>query len=542
MTGAMSTVRIAEVVGVKRSNPGVAATESLPSEHLAFERQLVDLSSRFTNVRSEQVEPEIERALRQLIAFLGVDRATFGEFTAGGDANVLCSVAVDGVEPFPCGPIPDSFSWYLEEVRAGRTIVIPSIDDLPPEATGTAEVLRRSGLRSHVGIPIRVDGRIAAGIGFAAFRSLRVWPKDLIARLKLIGEVFAQALARKRYDEKITAALEEVRQLKARLERENAYLKETAQTKLPQGLLSRSPRFKAVLADIAQVAPTGSTVLILGETGSGKEVVAQAIHDASGRKGRPMIKVNCAALPATLIESELFGREKGAYTGAMARQAGRFEVADGSTIFLDEIGELPLELQSKLLRVLQEGEFERLGGTQTIKINARMIAATNRDLARAVSEGKFREDLFYRLNVFPIEVPPLRDRREDIALLAWTFVKEFSATMGKPIERIAEESMTAMEAYAWPGNVRELRNVIERAMILARGPTLYVVLGRTAIHKSSPKATEGTLEECERTHILSVLNGCRWRIRGCGGAGELLDMKPTTLEARIKKLGLKRPQ
>ena len=535
-------MQIAEVVGVKRLNPSVATTETLLSEHLEFERQLVELSSRFTNVPSEQVEPEIERALRQLIAFLGFDRASFGELTADGDANVLCSVAVEGVEPFPCGPMPASFSWYVEEVRAGRTIVIRSLDDLPAEATGTAEAFRRSGLRSHVGIPIRVDGRIAAGIAFAAFRSMRAWPKDLIARLKLIGEVFAQALARKRYDEKITAALEEVQQLKARLERENAYLKEAAQITLPQGLLSRSPRFKAVLAEIAQVAPTGSTVLILGETGSGKEVVAQAIHDASGRKGRPMIKVNCAALPATLIESELFGREKGAYTGAMARQAGQFEIADGSTIFLDEIGELPLELQSKLLRVLQEGEFERLGGTQTIKINARMIAATNRDLGRAVSEGKFREDLFYRLNVFPIEVPPLRDRREDIALLAWTFVKEFSATMGKPIERIAEESMTAMEAYPWPGNVRELRNVIERAMILARGPTLYVVLGRTAVHKSSSNASGGTLEECERTHILRVLDGCRWRIRGSGGAGELLDMKPTTLEARIKKLRLKRPQ
>ena len=235
----------------------------------------------------------------------------------------------------------------------------------------------------------------------------------------------------------------------------------------PQGIVGKSPRFLSVLDEIGQVAQTDSTVLLLGETGTGKEVLAQAIHDTSARKDRPMVKVNCAALPAALIESELFGREKGAFTGALARQAGRFEIADGSTIFLDEVGELPLELQPKLLRVLQEGEFERLGGSRTIKVDARVIAATNRPLAQAVSEGRFREDLFYRLEVFPVEVPPLRERREDIPLLSWTFVKEFSNSMGKAIDTIADNSMAALLAYPWPGNVRELRNVIERAMILS---------------------------------------------------------------------------
>ena len=227
-------------------------------------------------------------------------------------------------------------------------------------------------------------------------------------------------------------------------------------------------RFRAVIEEVGQVAQTNTTVLLLGETGTGKEVLAQAIHDASARKDRPMVKINCAALPAALIESELFGREKGAFTGAIARQAGRFEIADGSTIFLDEIGELPLELQPKLLRVLQEGEFERLGGSRKIKVDVRIIAATNRNLAHAVSEGKFREDLFYRLEVFPIELPALRERPEDIPFLSWMFVKEFSTSMGKPIEKIASDSMTALLAYPWPGNIRELRNVIERAMILAR--------------------------------------------------------------------------
>ena len=252
-----------------------------------------------------------------------------------------------------------------------------------------------------------------------------------------------------------------------------------------------------------------------------------------------MVKINCAALPASLIEAELFGREKGAYTGALARQMGRFEIADGSTILLDEVGELPLELQPKLLRVLQDGSFERVGSTRTISVNVRVIAATNRDLARAVAEGGFREDLYYRLNVFPVAVPPLRERREDIPLLAWEFVKELGESMGKPIEHIADESMKALQVYPWPGNVRELRNVIERAMILARGATLHVSLAR--VPTSAPgKAPVGTLEASERAHILRALEHTGWRVRGPGGAAEVLGIKPTTLDSRIKKLGIRR--
>jgi transcriptional regulator with GAF, ATPase, and Fis domain len=293
-----------------------------------------------------------------------------------------------------------------------------------------------------------------------------------------------------------------------------------------------------VIEEVAQVAQTNSTVLLQGETGSGKEVLAQAIHDASARNTRPMVKVNCAALPASLIESELFGREKGAFTGALARQPGRFEIADGSTIFLDEVGELPLELQPKLLRVLQEGEFERLGGSKTIKVDARIIAATNRRLEQAVRDGRFREDLFYRLNVFPIEVPPLRERREDIPLLSWTFVKEFSNSMGKPVDEIADESMVALQAYHWPGNIRELRNIIERAMILNQGSTLFIKLAHTVLRPVPVAAMAGSLDEAERTIILQALKQCSWRIRGATGAAALLDVKPTTLESRIKKLEL----
>src|SRR5450755_1809283 len=517
-----------------------AANRSPSVEELvAFERMLADLSARMANVPADRVEAEMQMAQAILRQFLGFDRSTFAEFQDDGSLVVLSSTAVEGVEATPLGPLPPHLSWFIAKLRAGEIFAVQNpADDLPPEAVGEAEYFERTGLHSHLSIPFRIGGRIIGAIAFAAFRDTRSWPVDLIARLTLVGEVFAHAIARKREQEKLLGALAEIKVLKDRLERENSYLQHVAQIRLPQGLTSHSPGFLSVIREAAQVAQTSSTVLLLGETGSGKEVLAQAIHDASARKDRPMIKVNCAALPASLIESELFGREKGAFTGALARQPGRFEIADGSTIFLDELGELPLELQPKLLRVLQGGEFERLGGSKTIKVDARVIAATNRPLEQAVREGKFREDLFYRLDVFPIEVPPLRDRREDIPLLSWTFVKEFSNSMGKPIEEIADESMSALENYHWPGNIRELRNVIERAMILSQGPKLYIKLRHTTLRPSVVKLTAGSLDEAERSIILQAVEQCNWRIRGSNGAAALLDIKPTTLESRIKKLGL----
>jgi formate hydrogenlyase transcriptional activator len=517
----------------------VAASDASAEELLAFERMLADLSARFANVPAEKVEFEIQLAQKKLRQFLGFDRCNFGEFDQDGSLSVISSSANDEIGPLPLGPFVPHLPWYLSQLLAGEKIVFQNLrDDLPPEAAIEAEYWRSFGLHSHLSIPLRIGGRIVGVIAFAAFKETRAWPEDLIARLKLVGEVFAHAIARKREQEKLVAAVAEIKSLKDRLEQENAYLQCTAQIRPPQGLTSHSPCFLSVIEEIAQVAQTSSTVLLQGETGCGKEVVAQAIHDASSRKDRPMIKVNCAALPVSLIESELFGREKGAFTGALARQPGRFEIADGSTIFLDEVGELPLELQPKLLRVLQEGEFERLGGTKTIKVDARVIAATNRPLAQAVKEGKFREDLFYRLDVFPIEVPPLRERRQDIPLLSWTFVKEFSNSMGKRIDEIADESMLALREYHWPGNVRELRNVIERAMILNHSPRLCIKLGQTTLRPIALKATAGSLDEAERSIILQAVEQCNWRIRGSNGAAALLDIKPTTLESRIKKLGL----
>jgi transcriptional regulator with GAF, ATPase, and Fis domain len=283
------------------------------------------------------------------------------------------------------------------------------------------------------------------------------------------------------------------------------------------------------------VAATGSTVLIQGETGTGKELLAQTIHSHSERGKRPMVKVNCAALPAALVESELFGREKGAFTGALNRQVGRFELADGSTLFLDEIAEMPIETQAKLLRVLQEGEFERLGSPRTIKVDVRVIAATNRDLAEEVKQGRFRRDLYYRLHVFPIQVPPLRERPDDIPRLVWEFANEFGERMGKKVRRIHASDMQALVAYSWPGNIRELRNVIEHAMIVSHGETLE-------LHHVAPgsrqDAAPTTLEEVERRHIQATLKATHGRVKGAGGAAELLGLNPSTLYSRMRKLGI----
>jgi transcriptional regulator with GAF, ATPase, and Fis domain len=304
-------------------------------------------------------------------------------------------------------------------------------------------------------------------------------------------------------------------------------------------IVGGSPAIRRLLEQARLVAATDSTVLLMGETGTGKELIATYIHGLSARRAKAMVRVNCGAIPNTLIESELFGRERGAFTGADSRQIGRFELADRSTIFLDEIGDLPTDVQVKLLRVLEERQIERLGSPNSIRIDTRIIAATNRDLEKRIEEDAFREDLFYRLNVFPIQVPPLRQRSEDIPLLTWRFVDEFSKTFGKRIEAISDETMTALRDYAWPGNIRELRNVVERAMILAKGPTLSITppAPTRAVGSRSVK-----IADVERAHILSILESARWRIRGAGGAADQLGLRPTTLETRMAKLGLTRPK
>ena len=347
---------------------------------------------------------------------------------------------------------------------------------------------------------------------------------------------------RKESEAALQTLLEEVNQLKNQLEVENVYLKE--EIKLEHNfseIVGRSDAIKYILRKIEQVAPTDATVLISGETGTGKELVARAIHGESLRRDRPLVKVNCAALSPGLIESELFGHEKGAYTGAAGRKIGRFELADGATLFLDEIGELPTELQVKLLRVIQEGEFERLGGNRTIKVDVRIVAATNRNLWAEVQAGTFREDLWYRLNVFPITMPPLRQRSEDIPLLVRQFVKRFSKKMGKRITSVTPATLNALCNYLWPGNVRELANVIERAVINNNGPVLQITNFTEAFRGAEPSTPKKTLEELEREYILTVLDSTGWRVEGHSGAAEILGLHPSTLRTRMAKLKIQKP-
>jgi transcriptional regulator with GAF, ATPase, and Fis domain len=339
-------------------------------------------------------------------------------------------------------------------------------------------------------------------------------------------------------------ALAEIQCLKDRLSAENVYLREEVSRDYePEDIVGESDLFKILLERVDQVATTDSSLLIVGETGTGKELIARRTHDHSARRLGPFVRVNCASLPPRLIESELFGYEKGAFTGALGRQIGRFELADGGTVFLDEIGELPLELQAKLLHVLQNREFERIGGSTTIRVDMRVMAATNRDLQKAMREDRFRPDLYYRLAVVPVEIPPLRLRRDDIPLLAWHFVAKKQVRLGKNIEEISPSAMEMLTAYDWPGNVRELENVIERAMILSRGSILEVEeISRPHTQPLvAPPAGSSIMEDIDREHIVRILNECKWRVKGAGGAAGRLGLNPSTLYSRMKKLGIQRP-
>jgi formate hydrogenlyase transcriptional activator len=370
--------------------------------------------------------------------------------------------------------------------------------------------------------------------------------RDITER-KLIAEALQQAHneLERRVDERtieLRTALSEIKTMKDQLEAENIYFRQEIKMQHQFGhILGQSDGLKYVLYRAEQVAPTNTTVLILGETGTGKELIAAAIHNLSPRKDRPLITVNCAALPANLIESELFGREKGAFTGADTRQVGRFEVANGSTLCLDEIGELPPEAQAKLLRAIQHNEFERLGSSHTIKVDARIVATTNRNLEEEVRRGRFRQDLYYRLNVFPITVPPLRQRTEDIPLLVQAFIERYARKLGKQITSIQKETMKVLQDYPWPGNVRELESVLERAVILCPGPVLQLA-DKLEISSLPLSSAVRTLEEMERNQIVKILSETRWRIEGKDGAAAILGLHPSTLRARMHKLGIVRPE
>ena len=396
------------------------------------------------------------------------------------------------------------------------------------------EKLLDEGIRSYIVAPLIGKEKPLGTLNVGSETAHRYSEDDALFLLEVAGQV---ALAIENM-----LAYEEIASLKARLEQENIYLQEEIRTEHNfEEIVGQSAAIRKALQAIETVAPTDATVLVLGETGTGKELVARAVHNLSRQKDQPLVKVNCAALASTLIESELFGHEKGAFTGALARKIGRFELANGGTIFLDEIGDLPLELQAKLLRVLQEGEFERVGGSQTINVSVRVIAATNRNLTEAMKAGSFRSDLFFRLNVFPLASPALRERREDIPLLVAHFLGRFARKFGKPLERVSKKSMDRLMRYDWPGNVRELVSVIERAAILARSPVVHVEDSLDLrLRADADSCGLEKLEDVERAHILRALEGTNWTIDGPRGAALILGLHSNTLRSRMQKLGIKK--
>jgi len=501
---------------------------------LGIERLLAELATGFVGLPADQVDGAIGSAQRRIVETLGLDRSSLLQLNPDGEMELTHSWVRPGLQAYPAKILAgESAPWLLGKLLKGETIRMSRHDDLPPEAARDLEFLREYGPKSTVIFPLRIEGRVFGGLAFGTLTKEMNWTDTMVARLHLVAMLFTNTLARKRSEE-------EVRRLTEQLQQEKVYLQEEVQALHGHGeIVGSSSALRGVLTQMERVASTDATVLILGETGTGKELIANRIHELSRRSKRVMITVNCAALSPTLIEAELFGREKGAYTGALSRQAGRFELADGSTLFLDEVTELPLDLQAKLLRVLQDGQFERLGGTKALKVNVRFIAASNRDMAKAVAEGSFRSDLYYRLNAFPITVPPLRERTDDIPALAWAFAKRVGHALGKPVERIPKNVMATLQLYPWPGNVRELRNLIERSIILGDSSTLRLPPSDAATEPQ--KAATLTCDDAERAHILQVLKRTRWRIRGKGGAAEILGLKPTTLEARMKKLALLRP-
>ena len=639
-------------------------------DRLRFEQMIANLSARFINMPPERLDTQIENALHMLLEFFQVDRVGLLHTLPGKDAWKITHAAYsEHATPVPKGTIlPRSINpWAYDRLTdEGKVVSYARVDDMPDEAHADKQTWKEWGIRSNLTMPILKREAVVHMISINALQKERVWPEVFIPRLQMLGEIFVNALERRKIEQalreseerldlaaasagagvwsldvetdrfwvtdklrdifqfapdedltfgrfleavhpddrenveatlahslatrdlarleyrivlpdgdlrwvisrgrsypgtpaqpervmgvtmditprktmeaRIQTQLEEIQLLKQQLEQENVYLRD--EIKLRQGhegIIAHSRAMKQIMAQVEQVAPTDATVLIAGETGTGKELLARRIHALSRRKERTLVTISCANLPPTLIESELFGREKGAYTGALTRMAGRFEVAHRSTLFLDEIGELPLDLQAKLLRVLEEGRFERLGSTQSMKVDVRIIAATNRDLSQEVAAGRFRSDLYYRLSVFPLAIPPLRERLEDIPPLVWMFVKQNEMKLGNRIERIPRKHMEALKRYAWPGNARELRNIVEHAMITSSSGILDV---RPPDHRPENTPAAGTLEEVDRRHILSVLARTGWRVTGKNGAAEILGLKRTTLQAKMKKLGIKRP-
>ena len=504
-------------------------------QQVARERDRLQILLEITNTLVSELDirdlfPSITACLRRAVPH---EYASLALRVPGTEQLRVHALVFDGLN----GVLREGATADMSDTPAGQAVETRRpvvLDDVAIRRFPTPVVQRLvdAGLKTVCCIPLITRLRVLGTLNVGSTRANAFGASDIDFLSQVAGQA---AIAIEN-----ATAYQEIAQLKDQLAEEKLYLQDEIRTERNFGeIVGDSPQFKRVLEQVETVAPTDASVLILGETGTGKELVARAIHDLSGRRDRTFVKLNCAAIPTGLLESELFGHEKGAFTGAIMQKAGRFELANKGTLFLDEIGDIPLELQPKLLRALQEHEFERLGGTRTIKVDVRLVAATNRDLAQMINERQFRTDLYYRLSVFPISIPPLRERADDIPKLVRYFTQKYSRRMNKGIETIPAETMEALIRYPWPGNVRELENLIERAVILTRGATLQIPLAelRTAVPDT---VTPVTLQEAERGHILRVLEQANWVVGGANGAAARLGMKRTTLQSKMKKLGISR--
>jgi formate hydrogenlyase transcriptional activator len=520
-----------QVIAFSSSRPGSDA------ELQQFERLASTLSSQFARLHVEQIGNAILGALDQVRRVIDADSCALIEFTEG---------AVSAVHGWPtgdagCGLTTCPPRWLLDRLIQREVVPIPHVERGPNGDREAGHTEENSGL----GVPVVVAEQVVCALVIWARQSVHRWSDPVVERVRLVAEIFGVALQRCRQETALRASIATIERLNARLAADNVYLQEEIKTYHDfDDIVGEGASLGLALTRLGQVAPMNSSVLLLGETGTGKELFARAVHARSRRRNRALVRVNCAALPPTLVESELFGHEKGSFTGAVSLRQGRFELADGGTIFLDEIGDLQPEIQAKLLRVLQEGEFERVGSSRTQKADVRVIAATHRDLEDDVAAGRFRADLYYRLSVFPIYLPALRERIEDIPSLVWFFIQRHQRDLGRRITKVPLAVMSALQQHAWPGNVRELENVIERAMIRSTGDTL--MLDETFARARRPTgcatgAAADTLDAIQRAHIETVLSECGWRINGRRNAAERLGLHPNTLRFRMKKLGIVTP-
>lgn len=547
-SGVVQRGELVRIWGAEKDILEQRITKAALAGRLQFQQFTSELSTRLLTAADADAEQALLRCLEEAAHYLRTDHASIVWFDQDQRMiDVRYFWDRRGEPPDDRWPI-DSLPWVSQQVLRGEPIHIGTADEWPPEAATDADSIAKSGLVSVALAPMSVAGETLGACVFGNVNQERQWDNQELADLQAIANLFANKVVRIDARNDLNQALSELRTAKSRLEAENVYLREEISSAHGfDELIGESDALMRCLRLVEQVAATDATVLLLGETGTGKELFARAIHQRSGRSDRALVKVNCAALPAELIESELFGHEKGAFTGAVTRRPGRFELADGGTLFLDEIADLPIDLQGKLLRVLQEGEFERVGSIDTISVDVRLIAATNRYLHDAVDTGQFRADLYYRISAFPIKLPALRDRHGDIPLLTKHFVQKHSAGIGNSVDAISASMMRQLQRHSWPGNIRELEGTIQRALISSTGPTLELAepirsdYSRTGQVPADSSTASNDLRENEREHIQSVLEQSDWKVAGHSGAATKLGVPPSTLRSKMKKLGISRP-